>query len=483
MSNLRTILILLATSLFLAGCSSNPATGDADFVLMTESAEIAKGRKMHAELMAKGAAYEDEKLEAYVQKIGDELAKKSHRPELDYTFTVINDENINAYALPGGYIYINRGLLAYMKNEAQLAAVLGHEIGHVTARHALRQQTTQAANKLFEMIALLGTRNYDVANTAKTAGTAWARGYGREHELEADRLGAEYLYNLGYETDAMIDVIGILKDHEQHSKLKAKEMGRKPSTYHGVFSTHPRNDARLRTVVAAASALGEVPSAETNPERFREAIEGIAWGRVAHKPQRQENRFYHSKLNFTFAYPEKWQVETTRKAITAKETEGEAGIKISILRREKNVDPRDFLTKHLNARRLLQSEPLAQYKLSGHTGVTHPGDGDEQRLAVLYYGGFAYLFETAVGQEQNYADYDAQFFDLIQSFRPMQRGERGSTKDGPVLTFIQATEGMTFAQLARGSKAGRDAETQLRLINGHYPSGEPKPGEWIKIVK
>jgi len=137
----------------------------------------------------------------------------------------------------------------------------------------------------------------------------------------------------------------------------------------------------------------------------------------------------------------------------------------------------------MDAKRLLRSEPLNQFRLQGHTGVTHPRDGDEQRLAVLYYGSLAYLFEATTDNAASYDEYDAAMFDLIQSFRPMKAGERGSTKEGPSISFIQAEEGMTFAKLARRSRAGRDAENQLRLINGYYPSGEPKPGEWIKIVK
>ena len=214
---------ILLTCLLAMGLTLSTAPAIAvELSLMTEKSEIAKGRKMHEEMMSKGARYDDEELQAYVQRIGARMAAISHRPHLEYTFTVIDDQNINAYALPGGFIYINRGLLGYMENEAQLAAVLGHEIGHVTAKHASRQQTANATNKLVQLVALLATRNYDVANTASMLGTGLVRGYGREHELEADRLGAEYLHATGYDTDALLDVIGILKNQETHAKLKAK---------------------------------------------------------------------------------------------------------------------------------------------------------------------------------------------------------------------------------------------------------------------
>lgn len=451
---------------------------------LTESGEIAKGREMHEEMMSKGARYDDEELQAYIQKVGESLAAVSERPHLDWTFTVIDDENINAYALPGGFIYINRGLLAYMETEAQLAAVLGHEIGHVTAHHASRQRNAQAGNKLLQIVALLATRNYDVANTTNLLGTSLVRGYGRDHELEADRLGAVYLHTMGYDTEALIDVIGILKNQETYSKLKAKEAGRKTGSYHGVFSTHPRNDARLKTVVRAAKELGASPPSDVDPSEFRQQLEGLPWGRSVKPPQRQEDRFYHNKLNFTFAHPKEWKVDTGSKAISASEPDGKAKVEITILRREKDVAPRDFLSKHMDAKRLLRSEPLNQFRLQGHTGVTHPKDGAEKRLAVLYYGSLAYLFEASAADMASREEYDPAMFELIQSFRPMKAGERGSTKTGPAINFVQAKEGDTFAKLAKQNRRiGRDGENKLRLINGYYPTGEPTPGEWIKLVK
>ena len=130
---------LLIFYMVFLGCSVNPVTGKQDFVMMSESQEIAMGKKYHAQILQQTSAYEDPELQAYVQRIGDSLSSKSHRPNLFYRFTVLDSPDINAFALPGGYIYINRGLMAYLSSEEELAAVLGHEIGHVTARHSVKQ--------------------------------------------------------------------------------------------------------------------------------------------------------------------------------------------------------------------------------------------------------------------------------------------------------------------------------------------------------
>jgi len=131
--------IALISFIIFNSCSINPVTGEQDFVLMTENQEIALGKKHHAQVLQQTPAYKDKDLQDYVQSIGDSLSLNSHRPNLFYRFTVLDSPDINAFALPGGYIYINRGLMAYLSSEEELAAVLGHEIGHVTARHSVRQ--------------------------------------------------------------------------------------------------------------------------------------------------------------------------------------------------------------------------------------------------------------------------------------------------------------------------------------------------------
>ena len=176
---------------------------------------------------------------------------------MSYHFTVLDSTEINAFALPGGYIYITRGLLAYLNSEAELAAVLGHEIGHVTARHSVRQQTSARAAGVgagILSILLPELANAGLGQTVNVLGTALLSGYGREHELEADRLGADYLAHSGYDPQAMLAVIRTLKEHEILESRLAREEGRRARIYHGVFSTHPDNDTRLREIIAHAAS-------------------------------------------------------------------------------------------------------------------------------------------------------------------------------------------------------------------------------------
>ncbi|WP_171894908.1 M48 family metalloprotease, partial [Pseudomonas aeruginosa] len=139
------LLLLLLGVGALGGCAVNPATGKSDFVMMSEQQELGMGARYNQEILKQFPRYNDEKLQAYVQRVGERVARSSHRSNLQYHFTVIDSPDINAFALPGGYIYIHRGLIAYLGSEAELAAVLGHEVGHVTARHSVRQQSQASA--------------------------------------------------------------------------------------------------------------------------------------------------------------------------------------------------------------------------------------------------------------------------------------------------------------------------------------------------
>ena len=474
--------VILAGIHLSTGCATNPATGETDIVLMSESREIKIGKEAHEELMEQGAAYPDEELQAYVNQIGQTLAITSDRPDIEYTFTIINDENINAFALPGGYIYINRGLMAYLDSEEELAAVLSHEIGHVTARHSVRQQTANSANSFLAQLAYVTTGSGDLAQASNMYGTSLVRGYGREHELEADGEGAEYLHNAGYDPNTLLDVIGVLKDQEQYNKARAQAAGRKPQTYHGLYATHPRNDRRLQTVVRKANELDYREPRLIDPAEYRRMTEGLAYGQVSPPAKREEGRYYHNRLGFTFAYPENWTVDRGSRAIVTQSDSGEAKITLTIGRRDPNQPSHKFLSEKLNAPTLFQTEPLEQEGLEGYTAVAAGGDGkNRRRIAVLNRGKIAYLFEGEVANDREFTKTDGDFLATVKSFRPMKKEEYEGKKHQYV-HWIKAQPGDTFASLARGVRIP-DAENQLRLLNGYYPRGEPRAGDWIKIIK
>ena len=270
---LTLIPLLVLILLTLQGCAVNPVTGKQDFVMMSESQELAMGRQANAQISQQMPMVDDPALQAYVQKVGEELARNSHRSTLEYHFQVVDSADINAFALPGGYIYMNRGLMAYLNSEAELAAVLGHEIGHVTARHGVRQQSMAMGSNLLGQLVTIGTGIPAAGDLSNMFGTALVKGYGRDMELEADGLGAQYLARTGYRPDAVLDVLGVLKDQDTFAREQAAAQGKQVETYHGLFASHPTHDQRLQQVVGQAREL----STGTSQRTEREEPPGWTW--------------------------------------------------------------------------------------------------------------------------------------------------------------------------------------------------------------
>ena len=282
-------------------CAINPATGSANLVLMSERKEKEIGLEEHEKVLDSMPMFEDEELLAYVREVGNKVAKVSHRPDLDYYFHIIDSPEINAFALPGGYVYVNRGLLTFMNSEAELAAVLAHEIGHITARHAVQQQ---ARGALAKTVATVGgfvtavvTGSGYVGSQISEVASIWAQtglsGFGREHELEADSLGAQYLVAAGYDPAAMIEVITTLKNQEDFNRKVSNNGG----GYHGLFATHPRNDKRLQEAIAAVGNLSDGTIEEIDETVFRKKLDGLIVG-VSQASQTSDarNRYYQKLL-------------------------------------------------------------------------------------------------------------------------------------------------------------------------------------------
>ncbi|MEZ5547828.1 MAG: M48 family metalloprotease [Pseudomonadales bacterium] len=485
MANLRTafaLTCLISTVMTMFGCAVNPATGGLNTVLMSEKKEIEIGKENHEELLKKMPIYNDPEITAYVNSVGQKLAANSHRSGLNYSFTVIDSPDINAFALPGGFIYINRGLLTYLNSEAQLAAVLGHEIGHVTARHSVRQHSAGTAASIVSTVLAVGTGSSAIGDLSNVAGAALVSGYGRDHELEADSLGAEYLYKSGYDPQAMVEVISILKDQEQFAKYRVREEGGKVQSYHGLFASHPRNDTRLQEVVGKAGKLAETQK-QTFTGTFREHIEGIEFGESDNQGIRRGSRFYHKPMNFSLAFPSNWKLQNSPNSLVAYPTNQTAFLQMQVQGDLGALTPESFIKTRLKIDNLKEGEVLEQYGLRGYTGtVAATEKRGPVRVAVIFHKDQAFYFSGVNRMAKTKLNFDPFFLASIKSFRPMNPDEF-KLAAGMKIKYIRATAATSYASLAQNSKIEKYAEQQLRLLNGDYPRGEPEPGRWIKIVE
>lgn len=264
---------LIVAIISLSGCSTNPVSGKKDFSLINKDQELAMGAQAHRSIMKQKKRFNNSKIQAYVNNLGQQLARQSHRKDIKYTFTVLDDPSVNAFALPGGYVYITTGIMAYLNSEGELAGVLGHEIGHVTAKHGVKQQSAGVASAI--LMSVIAKQTGGTGKEFNNLSKALLSGYGRDHELQADRLGAEYLARIGYAPKNMIDVVGVLKAQEEFDKFQARREGRQPQAYHGVFASHPRNDTRLQQIIAEAGKYKKGATRDAGHDRYLNMIAGI----------------------------------------------------------------------------------------------------------------------------------------------------------------------------------------------------------------
>jgi len=475
----RPWLAALAILLGVAACATNPVTGDQDFVLMSREREIALGEKTHKQIMQQYSAYEDEALQDYVSRLGQRLAAKSHRPELDYTFTVLDSDEVNAFALPGGYIYITRGIMAYFNSEAELAGVLGHELGHVTARHAVQQQSAATASNLLGGI-LLGAAGagQGAAQLFQTVQLAAMRGYGREQELQADRLGAQYLARTGFDSSEMLDVVRILADQEEYARAQAKAEGREPTSYHGLFASHPDNDARLQEVIAAARKHEADDPRPDGHAAYLRRIDGMTFGPSADQGKVVDHRFLHLTLDAALTAPDGWTIANQRQQILFIAPDKAARMQVVLEPAKADRSPRELLRRQLDGADLARAQSFEAHGYPGYTGVAVQNTQQGRRpvrFTVIRKGDHAWYFAATSREPGAFDRFDGTFVDIAQSLQTLTAAQRRAAQ--PLHIDVQTAEAETnYAALADPLERVEDAAAQLRLLNGDWPDEAPSPG-------
>jgi predicted Zn-dependent protease len=276
--------LAILTSLGLAACAVNPVTGKKELSLISEDQEVAMGVQNYPVMtQISGGLYQEKGLQDYVSRVGQKLVAVSHRPDLPVHFNVVNSPEVNAYARPGGNISITRGLISEMKNEAQLAAVLGHEIGHVTARHINEMITQQLLTQTAAVGLSIYLQQQEVKNADyySTAGLLAAQlmmfRFSRDNERQSDELGMDYVMKAGYHPQGMVELQEIL--------LAAHE--REPSRLEALLLTHPLSSERIETARQRIASLEVVPGATMGVESFLQGTNRMRRMAPAYKKHEQ----------------------------------------------------------------------------------------------------------------------------------------------------------------------------------------------------
>ncbi len=486
----RQLLIALLATTLVAGPVTRAEDKDPEpKPAKKDSKEVQTAKQLHVQFTMQMGVHDDLVLQDYVQRVGEKLARVSERPELDWKFTIVDTDDVNAFATLGGYVYISRGILPYFQSEAELAAVLGHEIGHITAEHLKSRQRKGALAGVASAATAIFTGQPALADLTNLAGAAIISGYGREAELEADRLAAQYLAKAGYDPTAMIDVIATLKDQDTFERERARLENREPRLYHGVFASHPDNDTRLQQAIATAGRNEATATGSTdNVVGFLQAVEGLPVGSSRRQGMVRDNRFYHADMQFTLAFPRGWQVLNDPTQLLAIGPNREHFMEVRTQAPPADLtNPRDFAMRGLANRRLDQPRSLEINGLKAWTAIVRGdsspyGQSTSVRYIIIYYNSLMWVFKGASRTGSAAPSGDPFFLSTAQTFRRL-RGNEFALAEPHRLHVIRAKEDTTIEALAQQAQIQKYPEQQLRLFNDLYPKGEPEPGDLVKTVR
>lgn len=376
-------LALILFSIFLYACARNPVTGKKEIMLISESQELAMGLESDPAIIANFGMYNNENLQNFINEKGKAMAAISHRSELDFKFRILDSPVVNAFAVPGGYVYFTRGIMAHFNNEAEFAGVLGHEIGHITARHSARQLSKQQLYTGLLIGGMIVSEDFrkfsDMAQQG--LGLLFLK-FGRDDESQSDLLGVEYSTQVGYDAHEMANFFGVLDRLQQKSGQSIPDF----------LSTHPNPADRYNRVHQLATQYqteANKSNLTVNRDSYLRMIDGIVYGEDPRQGYVEDFVFYHPELKFKFPVPGNWQVVNTPQMVQIVEPNGKA-VMLFTLAQEKTLDEAAKATIERDQLKVVESSKV---KVNGLPGIAMISEqitqnqqtGQEQALRILTY--------------------------------------------------------------------------------------------------
>lgn len=450
------IALILLTALAVASCAELPRLAGGQPSALPDAKLVALADEMHGALLQARPPLDHAGLQAYVSEVGRRLAAQTPWPRLNWRFTVLDESEINnAFALPAGQVYLTRGLLAFPNSEAELAALIAHEIGHVVAGH--------------------GARDLGGGRGAAAMAAHWAEGYGRERELEASALAAEYLARAGYDPKALLDVMTKLKLVERYLNAQARSGGVVRQGHHAALTLRLGRDARLEQAVEAARRhAAPTPRADAD---YLGQIAGLAFGERAEDRILRGALLLHGGFGVAIEFPPGWSVQHDAAHTVATNAQGDA--RVEMLRGKGS--------QQAALQAAFRFDPGVRYSegtLNGFPALFAAGTQGGRPLiaAAISADGGPYLVAGIADVAAAYARERVALRAAINSVRALSEAERQTVRP-PLLRVVRAGPDDSVARLAKASPLGQEGEAWLRLINGLYPGGEPVAGQRLKIVE
>ncbi len=464
-----------------AGCATNPATGKVQLApLMSAEDEAREGAEAHPKIVeAYGGVYDDPRVGAYVAEVTARIAKSAGGNGVTYRVTILNSPIVNAFALPGGYVYVTRGLLALVDDEAELAGVIGHEIGHVIARHGAQRQTAALGASVVGAVLGAVVGSSAAGQAAGLGGEGLLAGYSRDQEYEADALGVRYLAQAGYDPQAEADFLQSMAD-EQALKDRIKNRKRDTSTADWLAS-HPATPDRVKAAREHAEESGMAAGAgERNRDALFRAVDGLIYGDAPEQGMVRGRRFVHPGWRIVFTAPPNYTVTNATKAVIVQGPD-EAIVKFDTARKESAVEIGAYLGSVWAAGAELSK--IDRYQLNGMPAAeatTKAGKYNVRLVAVEAAPDKVYRFlmgvPPSVGTRQ-----DGPLRELVQSFHRLSEAEARAAK--PLrLRIVTVARGETAEMLGTRMEFADFRTERFRALNGLRAGEQPRSGTKVKIV-
>ena len=449
-------------------------------LFMSPSDEARIGEEEHPKILEEfGGVYPDPAIGVYVNSIGQFLVQTSETPNSHFTFTVLNSPVVNAFALPGGYVYVTRGILALAGNEAELAGVIAHEIGHVTARHSANRVGNSVLANLGLAVLGVVTGNSVVNKVGQIGAVAVLQAHSRDDEFESDRLGVRYLTRAGFSPQAMSS---FLRKLEAHSNLEARISGVSPDDGLDFFATHPRTAQRVARAIQLARERA-VTDPIVGRNIYLKKIDGLIFGDDPDQGLVKGRRFVHPVLRFEFVVPEGFTILNGQRSVVAKGRDGEA-LRFDFANRTQRSMENYLRNDWAQGQALFRLETLSIDGMPAATATIHPrvGQGDvELRLVVIGFNSESvcrFLFATPSRfskQRRRTVEHTAL------TFRRLSEAEARTTR--PLrIGFHRVAIGDTAENIAQRMAVPDFKLERFRILNGLGPDQSLVVGRLVKLV-
>ncbi len=475
--------LITAALVTVISCAVNPVTGRKQIMLMSEAQEVQLGLSYDPQVLASFGEYNSPALQSWVQAKGTEMGKLSHRPNLEYHVKVVDSPVVNAFAVPGGYIYLTRGIMANLNNEAEFIGVLGHEMGHIAARHSVSQQTKQQLGTLLLIGGMIASPKFaNYAEQAMQGLELLFLSFSREDEREADALGSEYATKMAYDGTKMADFYKVL------IRMNLSEAEGGVPTF---LSTHPdpgdRYNAVLRNTKAWQDSL-KLPSYKVNGDSYLQMIDGMIYGEDPKQGYTMDNTFYHPELRFKFSYPLGWELTNAPTQVTVQPSDGRA-LMLFTLSNQKTLQSAVDTTMAMYGLQLQRSEKKTVNGLQAIVTLAKQPIQDQSTGATganavisyfVQYGSVIYVFH-GVSTEADFASYAPTMEASMKTFAQLTDQSRINVK--PKRVYVRkAPRAGTLASTLSALNMPQNLMEELSLLNNMELNETVPAGKYIKII-